>query len=317
MKVKGIELGPTLLGLVGFLVVLAALGPFVSRFLLTILINLLIYACLAYSINLITGLTGYVSFGHVVFMGVGSYALGFAASAYGVSPLIGVVLGATSGLALAIGIGAVALRLRGVYFAIASLVTPLAADFIVIELQPLGGGQGLVLNLGFEPLAWFYTIWVFVAIEVALTHWIRQGRIGQGIRALRNDEDAALAVGVNAPRLKLLLYGLSGLFAGAAGAVYAWTVSGVFPGTAPGYAFSLTFSLLMLAMIVVGGMGTLLGPMLGAIAVYIPYFYFLNVFIGAQYLIIGALVVLIALFAPGGIVSALRRLDPYLEKAIE
>lgn len=317
MKVKGVEIGPTLLGLFAFLVALAVLGPFVSRFLLTVLINLLIYAALAYSINLITGLAGYVSFGHVVFMGVGSYALGFAATAFGVSPAVGVVLGAASGLVLALGIGAVALRLRGVYFAIASLVTPLAADFIVIELQPLGGGQGLVLSLGFDPLAWFYAAWILVAAQVALTQAIRRGRIGHGIRALRADEDAALAVGVNAPRLKLLLYGLSGLFAGAAGAVYAWTVSGVFPGTAPGYAFSLTFSLLMLAMIVVGGMGTLLGPMLGAVAVYVPYFFFLNIFIGAQYLIIGLLVVLIALFAPGGIVGTLRRLDPALEAVLE
>src|SRR5206468_858670 len=92
-----------------------------------------------------------------------------------------------------------------------------------------------------------------------------------------SDEDAAKTLGIDAARLKLFVFAFSGLFAGAAGAVNAWTLSGVFPYAA----FELLFSLQMLAMVIVGGMGTLLGPLLGAVAVYIPHTYLLTIFVGA------------------------------------
>ncbi len=307
--------GPTLWGIGVFLLVLGGLAPWIPRFPLTILVNLLTFAALAYSLNFITGLTGYVNFGHVVFMAVGAYTLGYAVGTIRLHPLGGVALGALVALVLAVGLGAVTLRFRGVYFAIASLVTPLAGLNIVLVLPALGGGQGILLNIGFEPLSWFYTIWVIIAAEVGLTYWITHGRIGYGIRAIKSDEDAAKSLGVNAPRLKLFLFALSGLFAGAAGGVYAWTTSGVFPYAA----FDLTFSLRMLAMIVIGGMGTLLGPLIGAVAVYLPSRFFLTLreFIGTEAIIIGLVVIVIALFVPQGIVGTLRKYVPELRRILE
>jgi branched-chain amino acid transport system permease protein len=200
-----------------------------------------------------------------------------------------------------------------VYFAIASLVMPLAAVNIILVVPALGGGQGIILNLGFEPLAWFYTIWATVAIEVGLMYWVMHGRIGFGLRAIKADEDAAKTLGVDAARLKLVVFAFSGLFAGAAGSLNAWTLSGVFPYAA----FELLFSLQMLAMVIVGGMGTLLGPILGAVAVYIPHTYFLTVAVGAEFVVIGILVALIALAVPQGIVGALRRHIPILRGILE
>jgi branched-chain amino acid transport system permease protein len=277
---------------------------------------LLISAALAYSLNLITGLTGYVSFGQVVFMALGQYALGFGVGTLHFPPLAGVVLGALVGLALALGIGLVTLRFRGVYFAISSLVIAVAALYIVLEVKELGDGQGIFLNpldLGFTPLAWFYTIWAIVAVEVGLTYWVTHGRIGYGIRSIKSDEDAAKAVGIDAARIKLFLFAMSGLFAGATGSVYAWKNYGVFPYDA----FNLTFSLQMLAMVVIGGLGTLLGPLVGAIAVYIPSYLFLTVLIGLQFIIIGLVVMAIALFVPGGIVGTLRKYVPELRRFLE
>jgi branched-chain amino acid transport system permease protein len=106
---------------------------------------------------------------------------------------------------------------------------------------------------------------------------------------------------------------LSGLFAGAGGAVFAWTTSGVFQYDT----FSLTFSLQMLAMIIIGGMGTALGPILGAIVVYIPSYYFLTVAIGTQLVIIGFVVVVISLFIPEGIVGMLKRRSAHLRELLE
>jgi len=305
--------GPTLWGLGVFLIILAVSAPWIPVFLLTLFIGLLISATLAYSLNLITGLTGYVSFGHVVFMAFGGYALAFGVGTLKLPPVAGVGLAALVGLALALGIGAVTLRFRGVFFAIATLVVAVAALYIVLEITELGDGQGITLNVGFEPLSMFYTIWGILAIEIGLTFWITRGRIGYGIRSIKSDEDAANTLGINAARLKLFAYALSGLFAGAAGGVYAWNVSGAFPYDA----FNLVFSLRMLAMIVIGGMGTLLGPLLGAIAVYIPSQIFLTVLIGFEYIIIGLVVVLIALFVPEGIVGSLRKYIPEIRGILE
>jgi len=307
------SLGPTIWGIGIFLILLGVSAPWIPLFLLTLLIGLFISATLAYSLNLITGLTGYVSFGHVVFMAFGGYALAFGVGTLKLPPVAGVALGAVMGLALALGIGVVTLRFRGVFFAIATLVVAVAALYIVLEIKELGDGQGIYLNVGFEPLSMFYTIWIILAIEIGVTYWITHGRIGYGIRSIKSDEDAANTLGINAARLKLSVYALSGLFAGAAGGVYAWNVSGAFPYDA----FNLIFSLRMLAMIVIGGMGTLLGPLLGAVAVYIPSQFFLTVLIGFEFIIIGFVVVVIALFLPDGIVGTLRKYIPELRGILE
>src|SRR5438309_1271003 len=183
--------GPTLWGIGVFLIILAVSAPWIPVFLLTLFIGLLISATLAYSLNLITGLTGYVSFGHVVFMAFGGYALAFGVGTLKLPPVAGVGLAALVGLALALGIGAVTLRFRGVFFAIATLVVAVAALYIVLEITELGDGQGISLNVGFEPLSMFYTIWGILAIEIGLTFWITRGRIGYGIRSIKCDEDAA------------------------------------------------------------------------------------------------------------------------------
>src|SRR5207245_10114102 len=114
-----------LLGIGVFSLVLAGLAPWISRFPLTILVNLLIFAALAYSLNFITGLTGYVNFGHVVFMAVGAYTLGYTVGTIRLHPLGGVALGGLMALVLALGLGAVTLRFRGVYFATPSPAPPL------------------------------------------------------------------------------------------------------------------------------------------------------------------------------------------------
>jgi len=308
-----LKVGPTAWGIAICLGVVAVGARYVSTYPLTILISLLVFAALAYSMNFITGLTGYVSFGHVVFMGLGAYAWGGVVGTFHWSPLGSVVIGGTVGLLFALGLGAVTLRFRGVYFAIASLVTALAAGNIILAIPALGGGQGIVLNLGFEPLSQFYTIWLILAIEVGLTYWVTHGRIGYGLRAIKGDEDAAKTLGIDVTRLKLFVFGLSGLFAGAVGSVNAWTVSGVFPEAA----FALLFSLLMLAMVIVGGSGTFSGPLVGAVVVYIPHTYFLTVASGAEFIVIGAMVTFIALVVPEGIVGSIRRYIPILRGILE
>lgn len=293
-----------------FVLVLAHLG---SLSITTVLINLLIFAALAYSINFITGLTGYVSFGHVMFLGIGAYGLGIISSFIHLHPVVGVLFGAVLGSLFALSIGLVTLRFRGVYFAISTLVLALSGDLIAIQIPQLGGSIGLILNVGFLPFQILYTIWTIVVLELLVTYSINRGKLGFGIRAIKDDEDAAKTIGIDASRLKLYLFTLSGLTAGSAGAVFSWSTSAVYPSIV----FDLTFSLQMLAMIIIGGMGTSIGPLLGAAIVYLLSFYFLTIFPGAQLIIIGLLVTIIALFMPEGIVGSLRKRYDGLRTVLE
>jgi branched-chain amino acid transport system permease protein len=312
--------GPTLYTVLGVVGLLGVAGPFLPLFVGTLLVSLMIWMALAYSLNLITGLTGYVNFGHVIFMGIGAYALGGASEAFALPPLVGVLLGAALGFVFALGIGSVTLRLRGVYFAIASLVLLLGTQYAVYEIPQLGGSGGLIFHLEFQPTAYYYTIWTILMLEVLLTYRITRGRIGYAVRALRADEEAAEAIGIDAARLKLVLFSLSGLFAGAAGAVYAWTTSGVFPTSN----FGIPFTLRMLAMVIIGGMGTVVGPLLGsAIVIFLQYYMQTTLaevdpkLVGLDLVAIGILVAVMALFLPKGIVGTVRKLIPSLKEFIE
>src|SRR5438128_12283054 len=189
--------GLTLYGLFIVIAFLAAAALLLEVAVSSILVVLLIYAALAYSINFITGMIGYVDFGHVLFMAIGSYSLATLVSYYGANPLLGVGAGAVLGLVFALGIGVVILRFRGVYFAIATVVLVLAAFNIVLQLPQLGTGGEIIFNLPFQPLAPYFTIWTIVLIEIVLTYYVNRSRIGVGIRAIKNDEDAASSVGVS------------------------------------------------------------------------------------------------------------------------
>src|SRR5437764_444831 len=209
--------GLTLYGLFIVMVLLAAAALLLGVAVSSILVLLLIYAALAYSINFITGMIGYVDFGHVLFMAIGSYALATLVSYYGANPLLGVGLGALLGLVFALGIGLVILRFRGVYFAIATVVLVLAAYNLVLQFPQFGPGGEIIFNLTFQPLATYFTIWTIVLIEIVLTYYVNRSRIGFGIRAIKNEEDAASSVGVSPQTLKLTGYMLGGFFRGCCG----------------------------------------------------------------------------------------------------
>lgn len=306
----------TMYGLLAVMMLLALVAYFFGVSKTVILTNLLLFAALAYAVNFITGMTGYVSFGHVIFMAIGSYSLAYLVTYYGASPFEGIALGAALGLVFALGIGLVTLRFRGVYFAISSLVLALAGYNLVLQFPQFGPGGELTFYIPFQPITVFFAAWGVVVVEILLTFFLNRGKLGMGIRAIKDEEDAAAAAGVNSMRLKLYVFMLSGMFAGAAGAVFAWSTFGV-AGAAS--AFDLTFSLQMLSMIIIGGMGTSAGPLLGASIVYLLYYELLNYsqIQGGQFLIVGVAVIVIAMFVPDGIVGIVRRKVPGLKGVLE
>jgi branched-chain amino acid transport system permease protein len=268
-----------------------------------VLLSLLIFAILAYSINFITGMTGYVSFGHVLLSGSGAYGMAMLVYSYGTDPLLGVMFGAATGGLVAFAVGAIILRLRGVYFAIATLVVATSVADIILDVPQLGGSSGIYLNVGFSLNEMTYTAWVLTVLAIILTFFIKRGRLGYALTAIKSDENAAKAIGINVSRAKLHMFIISGLFAGAGGAVMAWSTSAVFANVV----FSVEISLQILAMIIIGGMATVTGPFVGAIIVYWLYNYFLTVFPGAQLIILGLLIIAVTHFLPGGLVGTVRR----------
>jgi len=299
--------------MIGILLYLSIIPLLFPLSIVTMILNLLIFAALAYSINFITGMAGYVSFGHVFFLAVGAYALSYFSKNYGIYPLFTTPIAAILGAIFAFAIGYLTLRFRGVYFALATLVIALAAHYIVLITPQLGGNQGIILYVKFEPFVWFYTILSIVAIEAILTYIINHSRLGYAIKAIKDDEDAAIALGINSMKIKLILFAISGLFGALAGAVFAWTVSHVYPEEV----FDLMFSLQMLAMILIGGMGTVLGPLIGAAIVYPLNYFFITTLPRGQLLLIGLAVIIIALFVPQGIIGSIRNKLKQLKEILE
>lgn len=232
--------------------------------------TLCLYIVVAQSWNLIGGLTGYASFGQVVFFGVGGYAVGLLMVESGLSFWLALPLGALVAALYAVVLGLPLLRLRGDYFAVATLVAAEATQALA-AWQPaiLGQGAGLTITTvgehrnthylgsgGFAALSA-----VLALLSVVVVAGVRRSRFGAGLRVIRDDEQLAGALGVKAGRSKLLIFALSGLLAGLAGGVEAFQAVIL----TPGQMFDPKITVLTLAMVVVGGAGTTFGPVVGAV----------------------------------------------------
>jgi branched-chain amino acid transport system permease protein len=275
--------------------------------------SVFLYVTLAQSWNIIGGYTGYVSFGHVTFFGIGAYVAAILFRQLGAGPHVAAVPAGLVAALFGMLVGYPALRLRGPYFGIATLALSLVVMLVVANLPATGGGEGIVVRGGlpFTRVALeqaFYLSYLALALlAVATAWWLERSRFGFGLRAIRDDEDVALSVGVNATRLKVLALGLSSFFPGAVGALYAHQASYV----APGDVFTLSISFKSLVYAVVGGIGTVLGPVVGTV--------FMEVFntlltispLGTYQvdrIVFGVLLIVVVLAAPAGIVGLLGRL---------
>ena len=285
-------------------------GPLVFWF------NLMKFIVLAQSLNLITGYTGYVDFGHVVWFGLGTYVAGVALGKLevGVPVAMWVFLGPVLIAALAALVGLPALRLRGAYFAIAMLSFNEATRLIVLNLPRdfAGGAFGIPLPRIYDPASAFYAMLVLVAGVTLVSAWLASSRFGVGLRAIRDDEVAAAVMGVSTTPYKLAAFAASAYFAAAAGAVDFWFVA----FTSNELVFNNALTVEMIAAVFLGGGGTVVGPVLGATILYwvrdllwirFPFLY-LPMF--------GAVIIAVVLFFPRGIVGLVEDRVPALRAKI-
>lgn len=267
------------------------------------LISIFTLAVLAESWNIIGGFTGYAAFGNAVFFGLGAYATGIAMVRWSWPFFGGLAFAALVAVAFALVIGLPILRLRGHYFALATLGLSEVVRRIVENMEITGGGNGMVLpilrNLNF----FYYAMLGVLLAAIAFTWWLSRSKLGYGLVAIREDEDAAQAMGINTPLLKSTAYAASALFAGLAGGVYAYWMTYIEPPAV----FQTILNVKMIVMAVFGGTGTIFGPVIGAFILTLISDALATRLVELANLFFGVVIIVAVLFFPKGLMSLGRR----------
>lgn len=284
------------------LAVLAPLG--VNEYYQSFLLQVFLVIALAQSWNLISGMTGYVSFGHAAFFGVGAYA-GALFLTWGFPWWLAILKGAGVAALIAVPLGFLTLRLRGPYFAIAMLgLNEVGRIVATLWVSLTKGGTGLTLSPALLPSlnVKYYMMFAIALGATLLIAWIHRSRFGLELRAIREDEEAAEMVGVNTTRNKVAAFVLSALIPGAVGAVYAMYTSYINPASA----FDPARNIEMIVVVLFGGSGTVWGPIIGAGTVMVLREMLWAQFPAAHLAALGVLLLIVVLYLPGGLVSILR-----------
>ncbi|MCL2716859.1 MAG: branched-chain amino acid ABC transporter permease [Alphaproteobacteria bacterium] len=285
------------------LAALALLPGYGSDGIVEFAIDTLLLAVLAQSWNIIGGYAGYASFGNSVFYGLGAYGVAIAMVQWDKPFWFGMGVGAVTAVLFAIAIGILVLRLKGHYFAIATLTLPLVMKAIVSNLPLAGQSIGLVL----PPLnnsALFYELALGLLTLTTLTlWWLTKSRFGFGLIAIRENEEGAAVMGVNTTLCKVAAFALSGLFTALAGGIYAWKMAYLDPDAA----FDISLNVKMIIMAVFGGPGTVLGPIGGALVLSLLSDWLATVVTSVAGLFFGVVVVVAVVLMPRGVADVILR----------
>lgn len=284
--------------------VLLALYPMVATgYGIRFMLQLFMWVALAQSWNLISGLTGYVSFGHVAFFGTGAYAAAILVTTHGWHWVWASVLGGVAAMILALIIGYPCLRLKGPYFAIAMLGLNEVMRVLVSYFEGLtGGGLGLSLPTLYASREIYYAMGATALAATAVAHFVVTSRLGLRFMTIREDEIAAEAMGINTAGYKLYAFLLSAFFPGVVGGFFARDTGYIEPISV----FPLLTTITMIVMALFGGKGTIWGPVLGAVALFVFQELVWARFLYLHQVFFGAIIVVVVLLMPKGILGVLQ-----------
>lgn len=306
-----------LAAVLAILVATLPLWPFANGYILAIVVRALLFIALGQAWNVIAGIGGQLSLGHGVFFGIGAYGTGLLFTAFGLTPWLGLFAGIAAAVVVAVIMGAITFHLRGIYFALATIVISLGFERIVRFYAALTGGDtGLAIPFRGNapalmqwrgPTAFLYLSLVTVLAFYAITRLLLQSRLGFALQALRDDEEAAAAAGVDVYRAKMIGLALSAAMTALAGTLYVQFYLSIDPGTAFGLFQSIQIQLPAL----IGGLGTAGGPVIGG-ALMIAASEGANALSsryglqGADVLVYGLLLLAVVMRAPQGLLGAFR-----------
>ena len=309
--------------LIIFLIFAAAAlsAPFFLKgnYLLNVLVFVGINTMLALGLNLLLGYAGQISLGHAAFFGMGAYISGIITSRYPIEPFLVIILAAVCVGALAFVIGFPILKLKGHYLAMATLGFGIIMYIIFNEtVDWTGGPSGLsgIPSLRIGSLIFdndwnnYYLVWVFTLAMMLLAINLSQSRIGRALRAIHDSEVAARVMGVNARMLKVQIFTISAVISAVAGSLYAHVMTFIAPAS-----FGFNFSVELLTMIVIGGLGSVYGSFLGAVILtLLPEF--LRVFQDLDIVIYGLMLILMTMYMPGGLVSGIEAMSRFVSSRL-
>jgi branched-chain amino acid transport system permease protein len=304
----------------GLLAVLALLplvpGLLATGFLAHVLVLILLYASMSQAWNILGGYCGQVSFGHSVFFGIGAYGAGIAVVTFHSAPYLGALLGACTAAAVSVVISYPCFKLKGHYFAIATFAIVEIFNRLFMVWDKVGGALGLdypILPEGWRNFSWsstkvgyYYGAFLLFVTVSTLVRWFERHRFGYYLRAVREGQETAESLGVDATSVKLRAMAVSAFLAALCGAFfvqYNYRVD-------PPMVMSLDMSMSFVLITVLGGVGTFAGPLLGA-AVLIPLQEYSRAYLsrlgsGVDLIIFGLLIILVMVKQPGGIMGLLR-----------
>jgi branched-chain amino acid transport system permease protein len=276
------------------------------------------FVVLATAWNILGGYAGYVNFGSSAFFGVGAYIAVMLIKAAGLPLGVQILAAAAVGGTLGFGVGLLTLRLRGIFFSIATVAITIILETVVINWRYVGGATGIQILRPpvIEPFESYTKMLLIVVVllaivAVAIARYIETSWLGRGLRAIRDNEEAAECAGVPTLKLKLIACTVSGALMSAAGAPLAMYQSFVEPASA----FNLTYSVSALAMPIIGGTSHWIGPVIGAILLgTVQQVVTVTISSELNVLVVGVLLVLFVVAAPEGIVGLARRFAARLRK---
>ncbi len=274
--------------------------------------SVFMYVILAASWNFIGGYTGYLSFGHAAFFGIGAFATAKMAAVFDLTPAMTILATIPAGVLAAIValiVGYPCLKIRGPYFAVVTLCFAFVVDLAVKNIELLGGAEGLWMKTMDFPeqmsrSIMYEVMLVLMIITLAVSWWLGRSRFGAGLTAIRADEEVAETMGVPTARLKIQAFVLSAFFPGIAGGLFAYYLTYIHPDVV----FNVNISILIVLMAMFGGGGTWLGPIIGAVILTVVN-EGLSTFAQAEIarIIYGALFIIVTIFMPNGIIDFFRK----------
>ncbi|MCD6348722.1 MAG: branched-chain amino acid ABC transporter permease [Candidatus Korarchaeota archaeon] len=279
--------------------------PLAGDYVTHVTILVMLYAVTAASLDILVGYTGRLSLGHAAFFAVGAYTSTLLAMNWGISPWIGIFVGGIMASVFGLILGIPSLKLRGPYLAISTLGFGVIVWLMLINLDWLTRGPlgipGIPPLPGIGPLdfrnkvTFYYVALIFTLVSIFLLHILTQSRVGKILMSIREDEDAALSVGVDVPLFKVYAFLIATFFAGISGGLYAHYLRYISPEIS-----TLGESIYILSMTIIGGFGTLIGPVMGAVVLTLLQ-ELLRSYLEYRYLIYGLLIILVMKFFPSGI----------------
>jgi branched-chain amino acid transport system permease protein len=267
------------------------------------------------SLNIVLGFVGLANLGESAFIGIGAYVFAVLVC-QGLNPYISIIIGGLVSFAASLLLGLIVLRLKGPFFPIGTMMLANALPFFITGTGVAGGTYGLSLYKAVgESFNIYLLVYILHASSAAITiisYMLKKSKFGYSLVAIREDEDAAQTIGVNVFKSKLIAYAVSSFFPGIAGGILAFRAFWVHPGTA----FAPIWTLEAMNITLIGGSGSVFGPIIGAIMYQVLKNFVMNYAPGVQLIIFGVLLIIVILFAPEGLVGTLRNRFKKLQRLI-